>query len=125
MMEIARTGGVQGNPRVPGDVAELFRTALDIDPEWHVRMQAAFQKHVDNAVSKTVNLPRDAGIDDVRRVFLLAWELDCKGITVFRYGSRKWQVLYLGGGAEANEDEGHVRAGAEFAGGCPAVDCEI
>ncbi|MHB1324937.1 MAG: adenosylcobalamin-dependent ribonucleoside-diphosphate reductase [Thermoleophilia bacterium] len=95
MMEIARSGSVAGNERVPGDLRELFRTAMDIEAEWHVRMQAAFQKHVDNAVSKTVNLPRDSGIDDVKRVFLLAWELGCKGITVFRYGSRRQQVLYL------------------------------
>ncbi|MHB9111923.1 MAG: adenosylcobalamin-dependent ribonucleoside-diphosphate reductase [Thermoleophilia bacterium] len=127
MMEISRTGSVQNNMSVPEDVRELFVTAMDIDAEWHVRMQAAFQKHVDNAVSKTVNLPRDAGIDDVRKIFLLAWDLGCKGITVFRYGSRRQQVLYLEGTGEADLDGGggHVRAGPEFAGGCPAVDCEI
>ncbi|MHB8793661.1 MAG: adenosylcobalamin-dependent ribonucleoside-diphosphate reductase [Thermoleophilia bacterium] len=127
MMEISRTGSVQDNMSVPEDVRKLFVTAMDIDAEWHVRMQAAFQKHVDNAVSKTVNLPRSAGIDDVRRVFLLAWDLGCKGITVFRYGSRKQQVLYFGGAGDADLDDGdgHVRAGPEFAGGCPAVDCEI
>ncbi|MBI5870306.1 MAG: adenosylcobalamin-dependent ribonucleoside-diphosphate reductase [Actinobacteria bacterium] len=127
MMEISRTGSVQCNEAVPEDVRKLFVTAMDIDAEWHVRMQAAFQKYVDNAVSKTVNLPREAGIDDVRRVFLLAWDLGCKGITVFRYGSRKQQVLYLGGTSEADlgDGGGHVRAGPEFAGGCPAVDCEI
>lgn len=127
MMEISRTGSVQDNMSVPEDVRKLFVTAMDIDAEWHVRMQAAFQKYVDNAVSKTVNLPRSAGIDDVRRVFLLAWDLGCKGITVFRYGSRKQQVLYFGGVGETDLDDGdgHVRAGPEFAGGCPAVDCEI
>jgi len=127
MMEIARTGSVQGNEQVPDDVQELFRTAMDIEPEWHVRTQAAFQKHVDNAVSKTINLPKDAGIDEVRRAFLLAWDLGCKGITVFRYGSKKQQVLYLSGEieGEAPEGDGHVRVGPEFAGGCPAVDCEI
>ncbi len=126
MMEISRTGSVQDNKRVPEKIRRLFVTAMDIEPEWHVRMQAAFQKHVDNAVSKTINLPRRAGIDDVRRAFLLAWDLGCKGITVFRYGSRKQQVLYLG--SEAEEGTGpdvRVRAGAEFSGGCPAVDCEI
>lgn len=127
MMEISRTGSVQDNMSVPEDVRKLFVTAMDIDAEWHVRMQAAFQKYADNAVSKTVNLPRSAGIDDVRRVFLLAWDLGCKGITVFRYGSRKQQVLYFGGVGETDLDDGdgHVRAGPEFAGGCPAVDCEI
>ncbi|MDO8736167.1 MAG: adenosylcobalamin-dependent ribonucleoside-diphosphate reductase [Thermoleophilia bacterium] len=127
MMEISRTGSVRGNMAVPEDVRDLFVTAMDIDAEWHVRMQAAFQKHVDNAVSKTVNMPQQAGIDDVRRVFLLAWDLGCKGITVFRYGSRRQQVLYLGGtaGDETDNGGGHVRAGPEFAGGCPVVDCEI
>jgi len=127
MMEISRTGSVQGNNQVPADVQELYRTAMDIEPEWHVRMQAAFQKYVDNAVSKTINLPHSAGIDEVRHAFLLAWDLGCKGITVFRYGSRREQVLYLSG--EVNRDlgdvNGQVRVGPEFAGGCPAVDCEI
>jgi ribonucleoside-diphosphate reductase alpha chain len=127
MMEISRTGSVQGNESVPADVRELFRTAMDIEPEWHVRMQSVFQKHVDNAVSKTINLPRSAGIDEVRHAFLLAWNLGCKGITVFRYGSRHQQVLYLSGEVEgdASDGNGQVRAGPEFAGGCPAVDCEI
>ena len=111
-MEIARTGSVQDNERVPADVRELFRTAMDIDPEWHVRMQAAFQKHVDNAVSKTINLPRSAGIDDVRRAFLLAWDLGCKGITVFRYGSRKQQVLYLSGEDRGEDGEATATCGS-------------
>ena len=70
-------------------------TALTIKPEWHVRMQAAFQKHVDNAVSKTVNLPRSATVAEVRDIFWLAYELKCKGITIYRYGSKKEQVLYV------------------------------
>jgi ribonucleoside-diphosphate reductase alpha chain len=126
MMEIARTGSVQDIEGIPPDVRDIFRTALDIKPEWHVRMQAAFQKHVDNAVSKTINMPRDAGIDEVRNAYMLAYDLGCKGITVFRYGSKKEQVLYLtgdvmGDGAEME----HVRASAEFSGGCPTVDCEF
>ncbi|MHB1361711.1 MAG: adenosylcobalamin-dependent ribonucleoside-diphosphate reductase [Thermoleophilia bacterium] len=126
MLEISRSGSVQGVDQVPEDVQNVFVTALDIDPEWHVRMQAAFQKRVDNAVSKTINLPRGAGIDDVRRAFVLAWELGCKGITVFRYGSKREQVLYLSSQVAGEVGQnGQVRAGAEFAGGCPAVDCEI
>ncbi|MHB1390081.1 MAG: adenosylcobalamin-dependent ribonucleoside-diphosphate reductase [Thermoleophilia bacterium] len=125
MFQIARTGSLQQLEAIPPDVRELFRTAMDIEPEWHVRMQAAFQEHIDNAVSKTVNLPREAGIDEVRRVFLLAWELGCKGITVFRYGSRRQQVLYVGDGSHAETGSGHVTASADYAGGCPAVDCEI
>jgi ribonucleoside-diphosphate reductase alpha chain len=81
---------VQG---VPQDVGPLFVTAHEIDPKWHVRIQAAFQKHVDNAVSKTVNLPHDAGPDDVAEVYRMAYETGCKGITVFRDRSRVRQVL--------------------------------
>ncbi len=125
MMRIARVGSVQEFDEIPKDVKDVFRTALDIEPHWHVRMQAAFQRHVDNAVSKTINLPRDAGIDEVREAFLLAYELGCKGITVFRYGSRQQQVLYLAGEVVEGEKTEHVRASAEFAGGCPAVDCEF
>lgn len=125
MMKIARAGSIHDFNEIPQDVKEVFRTALDIEPEWHVRMQAAFQKHVDNAVSKTINLPHDAGIDKVRDAFMLAYELGCKGITVFRYSSKKQQVLYLAGEIIEGEPSEHVRASAEFAGGCPAVDCEF
>jgi ribonucleoside-diphosphate reductase alpha chain len=125
MMKIARAGSIHDFDEIPQDVKEVFRTALDIEPEWHVRMQAAFQKHVDNAVSKTINLPHDAGIDKVRDAFMLAYELGCKGITVFRYSSKKQQVLYLAGEIVEGEPSEHVRASAEFAGGCPAVDCEF
>ncbi|MCW4034717.1 MAG: vitamin B12-dependent ribonucleotide reductase, partial [Candidatus Bathyarchaeota archaeon] len=89
MMQVAKTGSVQKLDEVPVDVRPVFVTSLDIAPSWHVRMQAAFQKFVDNAVSKTVNLPYDATVEDVRQVYLLAHKLRCKGITVYRYGSKK------------------------------------
>ena len=96
MATIARNGSVRKIPGVPDDVKRIFVTALDISPAWHVRMQAAFQKYTDNAVSKTVNLPNDATLRDVRDAYLLAYELKCKGITVYRYGTRLGQTLYTG-----------------------------
>jgi len=119
--EIARTGSVQNVEGIPDDVKDLFRTALDIEPEWHVRMQAAFQKYTDNAVSKTVNLPTEAKVEDVKEVYDLAWKLKCKGITVFRYGSKPEQVLYIG---EIKTKEGKfVSAMSDYAGGCPTQNC--
>ncbi len=95
MLEVAQKGSVRDIAAVPEDVRRLFVTAFDIAPEWHVRMQAAFQKHTDNGVSKTVNLPRAATQTDVRDVFLLAHRLHCKGITIYRYGSKPEQVLTM------------------------------
>jgi ribonucleoside-diphosphate reductase alpha chain len=80
-------------------------TALEIPPEQHVQMQAAFQKHVDNAVSKTVNLPSGATPSDVAGVYRLAYQLGCKGITVFRYGSKSDRALQLGIGEKLEERE--------------------
>jgi len=119
--EIARTGSVQGIEGVPEDAKRVFVTALDIQPEWHVRMQAAFQKYTDNAVSKTVNLPQDATAEDVEKVFWLAYRLKCKGITVYRYGSKPEQVLNIG---EIKTDKKRfVAAESEYAGGCPTKTC--
>jgi ribonucleoside-diphosphate reductase alpha chain len=119
--EVARTGSVQKIAGVPDDVKRLFVTALDIDPVWHIKMQAAFQKFTDNAVSKTVNLPFEAKVEDVREIYDLAWRLKCKGVTVFRYGSKPEQVLYIG---EVKGKEGKfVSAQSEYAGGCPTQNC--
>lgn len=119
--EIARTGSVQKIEGVPEDVKRLFVTALDISPEWHVRMQAVFQKYTDNAVSKTVNLPQEATIENVREIYEMAWKLKCKGVTVFRYGSKPEQVLYIG---EIKTDKGKFLAlEPEYSGGCPTKNC--
>jgi len=93
--QVAKNGTLKDS-KVPAEIKALFATATEIAPEWHVRIQAAFQKHTDNAVSKTVNLPAAAKVSEVRRIFMLAWKLKCKGVTVYRYGSKPVQVIYLG-----------------------------
>ncbi|WP_456474846.1 vitamin B12-dependent ribonucleotide reductase [Candidatus Pyrohabitans sp.] len=125
MMKIAKRGSIQDMKEVPRDIRELFVTALDIAPEWHVRMQAAFQHHVDNAVSKTINLPHGASLEDVRRAFWLAYELKCKGITVYRYGSKREQVLYIGPVLKKETGEEHISAHSEYSGGCPTRECIV
>jgi ribonucleoside-diphosphate reductase alpha chain len=90
---IAAAGSVIGIDEVPEEVQHLFVTSHDIGYEWHIRLQAAFQKYVDNAVSKTINFRHDASKEDVGRAFRLAYSLGCKGITVYRDRSRAEQVL--------------------------------
>jgi ribonucleoside-diphosphate reductase alpha chain len=95
MDTIALEGGVQHIDEIPKDIRKVFVTAHDVSPEWHIRMQTAFQKHTDNAVSKTVNLSSDATVDDVLKIYNLAHELDCKGVTIYRDGSKENQVLSI------------------------------
>ncbi|MBM3472405.1 MAG: vitamin B12-dependent ribonucleotide reductase [Armatimonadetes bacterium] len=109
MKEIAAHGTVRNLPTVPSETRRLFATAHDIDPTWHVRIQSAFQKYTDNAVSKTVNFPRDASVQDVANVYELAYDLGCKGITIFRDGCLDQQVLTLGSGQKQPAETGPVR----------------
>jgi ribonucleoside-diphosphate reductase alpha chain len=96
MDEIARLGSIQHIANIPKEIRDVFVTAMDLTPSEHVAMLAAFQKYTDNAVSKTINLPNNATVDDVLAVFYQAAELHCKGITVYRDGSRDVQVLNVG-----------------------------
>jgi len=125
MNKIAKTGSIQGFKEIPKDVKDIFVTALDIKPEWHVKMQAAFQKYTDNAVSKTINFPPDATVADVRKAYELAYKLKCKGITIYRYGSKPEQVLYIGEIEKKQnpEAEPYVVAQPETAGWCSSPLC--
>ena len=107
MERIANKGSLHDLNEIPDDIKELFVTAHDITPMEHVAMQAVFQKYVDNAVSKTVNFPHDATPKDVEDVYMLAYQLNCKGVTVYRDGSREEQVLSTG--KTANEPEPYVQ----------------
>lgn len=91
--KIARKGTLRGVSEVSDDIKSLFKPAHDISWQWHIRIQAAFQKFTDNSVSKTINMPRDATVNDVKNAFVLAYRLGCKGLTIYRYGCRPRQVL--------------------------------
>jgi len=95
MAEVAKKGGCQDMDKVPEDMKQKYRTAHDINPKWHVKMQAAFQDHVNNAVSKTINFPKDASIEDFKEAYKLAYKEGCKGLTVYRYGSISDQPMNI------------------------------
>jgi ribonucleoside-diphosphate reductase alpha chain len=120
MAEIGKRGSIQYFKQLPRDLKEIFVTSFDVSPEQHLRIQAAFQKHTDNSVSKTINLPSDATVEDVRGIYLLAHDLGCKGITIYRYGTKKDQVLSFDSRAEEErrEDISFISAEAEYSGGC-------
>jgi len=124
MAEVGKTGSLRSISSLPRDLKQVFVTTFDVSPDIHLQIQAAFQKYTDNSVSKTVNLPRDATVEDVRAIFLRAHELRCKGITVYRYGTRKNQVLTFGSSPEGDRNEEEfITASAEYSGGCPSGLC--
>ncbi|HII71741.1 TPA: adenosylcobalamin-dependent ribonucleoside-diphosphate reductase [Candidatus Woesearchaeota archaeon] len=118
MMQIAKTGTLKES-KLPQTLKRLFVTSTEISPEWHVKVQAEFQKYTDAAVSKTINFPNNAEPKDVEDAFLLAYKLKCKGITVYRYGSREDQVLTF----KSKSNLRYMKASSEYAGGCPSGEC--
>jgi ribonucleoside-diphosphate reductase alpha chain len=135
MEKIAETGKL-GNLDLPDDIKKLFVTAQEIDPDWHVLMQATFQKYCDSGVSKTINLPFEATPDDIAKSYRLAKELHCKGITVYRDRSKSQQVLYAGTGQKKSDEEKKIdltmkmpdkllKLGATFDPACPTGKCDL
>ena len=110
MEYLADGGSIQDRDDVPSSVKDIFVTAGDISPEYHVRMQAVFQESVDAAISKTINFPNSATRKDVRTAYMLAWELGCKGITVYRSGSRNLEVLTSGSAKTESADSVSIDA---------------
>ena len=105
MKKVAEHGSIAGMKEIPLKWQKIFVTAHDLGYPDHVKMQAAFQKHVDNAVSKTINLPKKATVEDVKKAYLLSWDTGCKGITVYRDGSKSIQVLNVGKDKKKEESE--------------------
>ncbi|MBU4473658.1 MAG: vitamin B12-dependent ribonucleotide reductase, partial [Proteobacteria bacterium] len=104
MEEIAKVGTIRKMEHLPHDLRRVYVTAMDIEPIWHLKMQAAFQKYTDNAVSKTVNLPGSATREDIWDIYWKAYEYGCKGVTVYRDGSKTSQVLCTGDGDKKMDD---------------------
>ncbi|HBG27942.1 MAG: ribonucleoside-diphosphate reductase, adenosylcobalamin-dependent [Planctomycetes bacterium GWF2_41_51] len=123
--EIAQKGSLQSMKNISPAIKKIFVTAFDIEPMQHLQVQASFQKYTDNAVSKTINLPESASVIDIRDIYLKAHELKCKGITIYRYGSKDKQVLSF----DARQDNELknpyevVLAESEYSGGCAAGEC--
>jgi ribonucleoside-diphosphate reductase alpha chain len=127
LAEVARAPSLAKIKGIPGDVKRLFVTAFDVTPRHHLEIQAAFQKYTDNAVSKTINLPAEATLEDVRQIYLDAHRLKCKGITIYRYGSKSQQVLSLRENEQTQHDQSSdfIAADTDYAGGCIGGVCDF
>ncbi len=127
LAEVAKHPSLTSLKAIPSDVRRLFVTAFDVPPRQHLEIQAAFQRYTDNAVSKTINLPADATVEDVRAIYLEAYRLRCKGITIYRYGSKPSQVLSVGEEEEAQPEEkpDFVAVDSEYAGACVGGICDF
>ena len=122
---VAQSGSLQKIKGIPQDVKRIFVTAFDVTPAQHLRVQAAFQRYSDNSVSKTINLPSEATVEDVRKIYLMAYRMKCKGITIYRYGSKEEQVLSFGY-KEKDQPVVHsdiIAVESEYSGGCAAGTC--
>jgi len=120
LSEVARTGSCQNIKELSKKIKNVFKIAQEIDWQWHIKMQAAWQKYTDTAVSKTINMPNEATVEEVKEAYRMAWELGCKGVTVYRDGCREKQVLNLGNRQEARGNSvcGECGENLNYEGGC-------
>jgi ribonucleoside-diphosphate reductase alpha chain len=127
LAEVAKRSSLATVKGIPAGIKKLFVTAFDVSGHQHLAIQAAFQRYTDNAVSKTINLPADATVEDVRAIYLEAYRLKCKGITIYRYGSKPSQVLSVSREEESRAEESPdlVAADADYAGGCIGGICDF
>jgi len=114
---VLETGTLREVEGVPEELRRLFVTALEVPPERHLQVQAAFQRHTDNSVSKTVNLPEETEPEEVAALYRRAWEEGLKGVTVYRFGSKRSQVVQMGAGEEAHEYEHRAE--------CDPTECRL